>query len=83
MSLKNVICSIRDTLWTYVWKTIVQRLKSSMTELKNKTIMKKQCSASWTLQIHLFYTKYVQLCYLLSSYNHNNHRSSNQIVTDL
>ncbi len=33
--------------------------------------------------MHSFYTEYVQFCYLLSSYNHNNHKLSNQTVTDL
>ncbi len=33
--------------------------------------------------MHSFCTEYVQLCYLLSSYNHNNCRSSNQTVIDL
>jgi len=83
MSLKNLIHSIRDTSWTYAQKTIVQRLKSSMTESKNETITKKQCSASWTLQMYSFCTEYVQFYYLLSSYNHNNYRSLNQTVIDL
>ncbi len=33
--------------------------------------------------MHSFCTEYVQLCYLLSSYNHNNCRPSNQTVIDL
>ena len=45
--------------------------------------MKRQCSASWALWMHSFCTEYVQLCYLLSSYNHNNCRPSNQTVIDL
>ncbi len=46
MSLKNVIHSMRDTLQTYAWRTIIQRLKSSMTELKNETMTKRQYSVS-------------------------------------
>jgi len=32
--------------------------------------------------MYSFCTEYVQLCYLLLNYNHNNYRSLNQTITD-